>query len=150
MENPKLLDLVLKLENVSPNFKVELYLPTLVKFAERCSIYNNMDRDSFVALAKVIAEKAPGMFFGPDHPNNGAPFVNIIVGNEGSRVIYITVLAAYLKMPWMERERLVSEYFKAVQTLAVQAHADEIDRQDKHLDNPDQSMWEYTLRLWWD
>lgn len=126
----------------STNHRVELRQEQFEEFARRCSIYNRMERDTFLAFAEAIRAHAPTMQYGTlngaPNPNNGHPFHTIDVGNEGSRVVYVRMLRVYLK--GRDDEALAA--MSAFKLAAGLASADEIhDVSDEH---------EYVLRVWWD
>lgn len=122
----------------STNHRVELRQEQFEEFARRCSIYNRMDRSTFLAFAEAIRAHAPTMRFGPGNPNNGAPFHTIDVGNEGSRVVYVRMIRTYLN--GRDAEALAA--MTAFKLAAHEANADEIH------DLTDEG--EYALRVWWD
>ena len=147
MEQTKLskVDLVLALEQASLNYRVELQPEEAVAWAMRAEYYNAMEPGDMTGLVKAVNELMPTMQFFPGNPNNGRPRHTFLVGNEGSRVVYVRVPLYYLTHhfdgPWsQERIDILQD---EVVSLGPVYHADEYDLVE------DDALG-FTVRYWWD
>lgn len=95
-----------------------------------------MERMEF--LIADLDRLIPPMKFRDGNPNNGLPHHRYAVGNEGSRVLYLTVRKAYLKPDF--------DYEALKRNLERVAKAHGADETWPTEDDP------YTLvyRIWWD
>ncbi len=98
-------------------------------------------------LARLIATIntiiPPMKFKSPTNPNNGKPHHTYLIGNEGSRVIYLVIRKFYLKKEFQGKAFDYDDLAAKLDTLAEQAHADEygVTRDTKD---------EFIYRFWWD
>jgi hypothetical protein len=140
--NAKLLNLVLELDKCSIHHRVELNPETTVEYAKQCQTYNGHNNQHLQGLVEKINKLIPPMNFpscnGLANPNNGRTHHNFEVGNEGSRVIYLRIVKAYLPKNF-NYDLLASNLCAAAQC----AHADET-----HLIENNSHAFEY--RFWWD
>ena len=92
-EPSTLVDAALALDRKSLSYRVELTPAQAVEFVRRADTYNGFTQDDLARLICGIGCLIPPMDFGPD---NGQPHHRFLVGNEGSRVIYLEVVKSYL------------------------------------------------------
>jgi hypothetical protein len=93
-----------------------------VEFVQNAQTYNNFTQDGLTKLIKNINELVPKMNFGEGNPNNGKSHHSFSIGNEHSRVIYLSLSKLYLKnLPDFNWARFKSD----LQTLGEIANADE-------------------------
>ena len=135
------LEAILTLDALSLNFRVELTPEQFVQLAPLLPKYNEMDEWTFGDLARFIDERAPRMRFGEGNPNNGRHFVEVLVGNESSRVVYVRMRGAYMGAP---RQAELDDFIGVLELRARQAGAQEFTVEREN------DVGTTTARIWWD
>ena len=142
MEKSKV-DAVLELDNLSVKYHVEMTPDETLEFVERADTYNNFTSDILAKLIREINQIIPPMKFQKGNPNNGRSHHMFIVGNEGSRVIYLHISKFYLRKEFQGTPFDYKSLEKQLKLLAKQAKADEF-----YTVRNDDITFEY--RFWWD
>ncbi len=88
-------------------------------------------------LLAEISTIIPRCQYEGDNPNNGKIHHHYYIGREGSRVVYVEVIRAYLQSD-DEATQLAAD----IARLAEQYKADEINDEGKH--------GSLLIRIWWD
>lgn len=132
-------DLVLTLDKMCHDYRVELSPLEAEEWATRAEYYNAMNRWTMLRLVQAVNERIPCRNYGKDNPNNGLPLHSFLVGNEGSRVIYVRV--HLLPLAYLHAD--VSMLKTDLVTLGLQAKADESAVVEEN------GVW-FTVRYWWD
>ncbi|MEM3390672.1 MAG: hypothetical protein QW491_14890 [Thermoproteota archaeon] len=124
-------DLALQLDRVSSNFLVELSPEEALAFVERAGCYNGFTVEGLTELVSEVNRAVQRM-------GGGCRLHKFVVGNEGSRVIYVVV------PKFGSGERIdflvLAELFDG---LALKASADEFGVFE------DSGMY-FVYRFWWD
>jgi hypothetical protein len=134
---------MLMLDECSDNYTVELNPDEALEFVRHAKAYNDFTSEMLVNLISGVNQLVPKMRFEGDNPNNGKSHHTFIIGNEGSRVIYLKVRKFYL-LKRFQGVRFDYKGFEAsLKALGEQAHADEMSTivDDKHV---------FMFRWWWD
>jgi hypothetical protein len=91
-------------------------------------------------LIRAIDRIIPRINFGKNNPNNGRTFHTYFFGKEGSRVLYVELIHAYLKGGDAVVE--IGKIELALRALVAQTGAEEFDA--------DHQPGSTTFRIWWD
>jgi hypothetical protein len=126
----------LAVDEVSTHFRIEFAPDTARAFVRIADAYNGFNQCDLVNLIDAVNDAIPPMLYGPGNPNNGRPHHKFLIGNEGSRVIYVNVTKAYLPASF-NYAQLTSK----LKAIGRRAHADEMDETGTH---------SYQFRYWWD
>ena len=89
MELPPLIEGALIVDRASTKYQIEFDPKSAVKFLSLAEAYNNFSREDLVRLLFRLDMKLPKQFYNEGNPNNGKPIYSLLIGNEGSRVIYV-------------------------------------------------------------
>lgn len=131
------IDAALKVDWFSTNYRIEFQPEEAREFVRRADAYNNFTRDDLVHLIDRVNAHIPTMQYAPGNPNNGRTFHHFLIGNEGSRVVYVQLAKAYLK------DFNYAKLTATLKAIGKSAHADEISEHENN-------AWEYMFRFWWD
>lgn len=85
-----------------------------------------------------INQIMPKPDYGEDNPNNGIPVHTFSIGQECSRVVYISLIPTYIpkgQVNYIDLEEKIRE-------IAQKYHADEIDNTGER--------FVFKIRIWWD
>ena len=115
-----------------------------LEFARTCGGINeatNENLEHFVAgVNKIVPPIDFGNINGEPNPNNGRSFHTFTVGQEYSRVVYVTVIKGYIK-GWTDGDyRILARRLKQQAQLSGADEA-EVTENDKDC---------LTFRAWWD
>ncbi len=148
MTKISLVDNVLVLDKQSIHYRVKLTPSEALEFVSRADAYNFFSQEDLKKFVTHLNHLIPPMNFGTGgypNPNNGHPHHVFLIGNEGSRVIYLEVVKSYMvkysQNKWNEKDFL--GLWSTIQIAAGKAHADEIDliENSEHV---------FKCRFWWD
>ena len=92
-----LVTVVLDLDRLSNDYLVQMSPGEALEFAERAEAHNALTAEALRQLVEPINARIPPMQFQPGNPNNGHPHHVYLVGNEGSRVLYLHIHKFYLE-----------------------------------------------------
>lgn len=144
MNTQSLVDIVLALDKKSINYQVSFDPARALEFVGHADAYNGFTKDDLYKFINRINDLIPPMNFplvnGFPNPNNGRTHHTFSIGNEGSRVIYLEIVKAYMKQ--FSSAEWIS-LWSAIQTAAKRANADEINL----IENNDNT---FKARFWWD
>jgi hypothetical protein len=128
----------------SRNFRVELPYDTAIAFIRRIDTYNAFEAGRVIDALEHADRLIPRINSGPGNPNNGNRDYRIIVGSEGSPVIYLerTEFATAAPMAETAMKDICEE-------MRIWALADEADYEvhDSKFCGPSRKI---TFRFWWD
>lgn len=126
--------------DVFTHYLVEMSPKDAKAFLAASSKYNFIPKD-IDRIVDVIGEIVPPMQFDEGNPNNGKPHHQFLIGNEGSRVVYLQINKYYMPKDF-NYKLLIAD----LGSTAKRFHADEFfvtkDEEGKH------GTFEY--RFWWD
>jgi hypothetical protein len=129
----------LALDLCSTQWRVTLRPHELEEFAAHCMSYNNATQENLLRLIHMVSGAVPPMQFGEGNPNNGQPCHNFVIGNEGSRVVYLNIPKGLAPKGRINYAALSDR----LDTIARECQADEFcvveDRDNL-----------YSYRFWWD
>ena len=134
----------LMLDRVSIRYLVEFNPDEAIEFLQHAEGYNEYTPDILVNLVKKINELIPPMKFpDPDNPNNGKLHHKFIIGNEGTRVIYLKISKFYLDEQFQGKKFDYKELEDRLAMLAKDAKASEYSTEVNN-------GAEFRYRIWWD
>jgi hypothetical protein len=135
---------LIKFENDTHSIRhqVEMQPSEAVEFCQGCQGINEATNKNLTRFVKSVNEMIPAIKFDDGNPNNGRSHHTFIVGQECSRVIYVTFAKYYLKgYNWTGQE--YNELERLLKNTASRFNADEmcVTENDEH---------SFTFRAWWD
>lgn len=134
---------MLKIDRFSTDYRIQLDPTEAREFVSRADSYNNFSASDLNSLIDSINAHLPPMDFGicngQPNPNNGRSHHFFQIGNEGSRVIYLHVIHAYMPKGY-DYQSLAA----TLESMGESARADEAEQVDT--DNAHR----FTFRFWWD
>jgi hypothetical protein len=144
---------LLELDRWSTNYQVET-TPAEARDFFRCDeAYNEYNPKKVLDLIRKIDERVPPMAFadtGPNwpNPNNGLAHHRYLIGNEGSRVLYLTIspnyFASFRPKPG-DRHQTVPTFAALKSTFEQYAKTAKVD---EFTASETPNRW--TFRFWWD
>jgi hypothetical protein len=109
-------------------------------FLSQCEVYNDHDNADLIRLITTIDATVPRRQYNPGNPNNGLRAHDWKIGNESSRVVYLTICTYSGAYNGIDLDALVA----SLCTIAKGCNADEaweVERRDGR---------SLTLRFWFD
>jgi hypothetical protein len=120
------------------HWRVECDQDEALAFFCEARIYNEMTREGLIELAQCVDKQVPRVMLNEGNPNNGTRAHKWSIGNESSRVAYLTLEKFYVsETDFDELARVLCSLGKCV------GFADEytVHTNDDH---------ELVIRFWWD
>jgi len=139
----KLIEAALALDDVSINYLVEMSPTEAREFLSHAQAYNSFTQEDLLNLVEAVDREVPPMRFGPDNPNTGKVHHVYLVGNEGSRVLYLALRKFYLEECFQGKPYDYQLLTLKLGALAAGAYADECS-----VTQDDKDTFRY--RFWWD
>jgi len=139
----KLIEAALALDDVSINYLVEMSPTEAREFLSHAQAYNSFTQEDLLNLVEAVDREVPPMRFGPDNPNTGKVHHVYLVGNEGSRVLYLALRKFYLEECFQGKPYDYPHLAKMLELLGLQAHADEAFTTQDDRET-------FRFRFWWD
>ena len=139
----ELVEAALAIDRVSDDYLVKMTPAQAGEFLSRADAYNIFTSEDLVELLEAVDGEIPPMRFGPDNPNTGKPHHTYMVGNEGSRVVYLAVNKFYLEERFQGKPFEYPHLGTELELLGLRAHANEawVDQDDDKT---------FKFRFWWD
>ncbi len=132
----------------SHDWKVKFCPAEALEFCRHAQSYNNCYAERLVALVKELDRIIPkAQYSQPDNVNNGSPTHHFVIGNEGSRVIYVVVEHHALTRLSKDETRLLAG---AIQEAGQRAEADENHINSIGRPGDFSPEGNTVVRLWWD
>jgi hypothetical protein len=130
----------LAIDAISDDYQIKMTPTEAMEFVKHSGSFNRCCKSNLVRLIQRIGKFLPKKYYGPGNPNNGCPTHYFYIGNEGSRVIYVT----FSKCDWVIQDAMLGgkRLNKTMQKFAKEARADESMETSAN--------FEYKFRFWWD
>lgn len=139
------LDGALSVDRCSTKYTIQFDPDRAIEFVAEAAYYNNFTKQDLIDLIKKINEELPKKVFAESNPNNNSHHHFFMIGNEGSRVIYLVIHKFYLNC--REREYGIKFDYAGFETKlklwAREAKADEYQMTQDDENN-------LVFRFWWD
>jgi hypothetical protein len=132
-------DVALELDKLSTNWLAEFDPEEAVEFVKRAEYYNNFTNEDLVNLIESINKIIPRFWNGEDNPNNGSYIHTFYIGNEDTRVIYLSLFKDWDVLKNFD----FNEIEKKLEELGRKAKADEYEAVVN-------SKYYFKYRFWWD
>jgi hypothetical protein len=134
-----LVDAALVMDKIAINYMVEMTPNEAMLFCGLAEGGNAATSDNLQALIKRINKRIPRCNYGPDNVNTGTYLHNFEVGNEGSRVLYVTFMKGSKEFP---SDRHLENLAEDLTIYGKASEADEVhDTSTEH---------RFRFRFWWD
>jgi len=136
--DPVFLESLLQVDRWSRQWLVTLEHDQAATFLAAADCYNEFTAEGLGELLAAVDRIIPRLDYGPTNPNTGRRAYRLEVGNENSRVLYVTV-PTKCGLPAGTDAIVLAE---RLQVAAASANADEF------WDTESQDFLRY--RIWWD
>lgn len=138
-------NVALKVDDHSTNYRIEFAPPEAELFLTRSPEYNNMERMG--QFVKAVNDVTPRCYYNEGNPNNGGFIHNFLIGNESSRVVYVSLNPSGMKAGKSpeELQKALNQWVSKVEGIGKRHGADEA-----WLDEAESGTFRVVVRIWWD